>query len=123
MSARKCRSLHPLVMQREERPLFIPLKREFFEAFERGEKTTEYRKHGGPWNGKTCRVGREVVLSLGYGQQRRLRGVIVSFGVHMRPETLRGWVECYGKTDAWAACIGIRLHNNQLTDGGKTDGR
>jgi hypothetical protein len=28
------------------KPLFIPLKAEFFEAFERGEKDTEYRVYG-----------------------------------------------------------------------------
>ena len=29
----------------DEKPLFIPLKREYFEAFEAGTKDTEYRRH------------------------------------------------------------------------------
>lgn len=32
------------------KPLFIPIKREFFEAFERGDKTHEYRLYGPRWN-------------------------------------------------------------------------
>ena len=31
------------------KPLFIPLKAEFFNAFERGEKTAEYRVYGPRW--------------------------------------------------------------------------
>lgn len=110
-----------LVMQREERPLFIPLKREYFEAFERGEKTEEYRKHCGPWNAQTCQVGREVVLSLGYGKSRRLRGVVASFHIENSPERLPGWIECYGPPTQmgypWnAAVIGVKLHNKRMGD-------
>lgn len=50
----------------DEKPLFIPLKREFFQAFKAGEKVEEYRPEGPRWNARTCRVGRPVVLSLGY---------------------------------------------------------
>jgi hypothetical protein len=63
------------------RPLFVPLKREHFDAFERGDKDHEYRAYGPRWNEATCRVGRRVLLSFGYGKQRRLRGVIVGFAV------------------------------------------
>lgn len=35
----------------EERPLFIPLKREHYERFANGTKTEEYRPHGTRWNG------------------------------------------------------------------------
>lgn len=45
-------------------PLFIPLKTEFYEGFLRGDKREEYRVHGPRWNEKTCRIGREAVLSL-----------------------------------------------------------
>ncbi|OPY70470.1 MAG: hypothetical protein A4E62_01557 [Syntrophorhabdus sp. PtaU1.Bin002] len=61
------------------KPLFIPLKREHFEAFENGTKTTEFRQYGPRWNERTCVVGRPVVLSLGYGKQRRLEGLITAF--------------------------------------------
>ena len=92
-----------------EKPLFIPLKREYFEAFERGEKTYEYRVHGPGWNAGTCRVGRPVVLSMGYGKARRLRGIVTSFDLHAEPLTIPGWRECYGERDVMAAVIGVRL--------------
>lgn len=60
-----------------EKPLFVPLKTEWFLAFERGEKTVEYRR-GKRWNTRTCRVGRAVTLSLGYSG-RRLSAVIARF--------------------------------------------
>ena len=61
------------------KPLFIPLKREYFEEFATGKKTTEFRQYGPRWNERTCKVGRTVVLSLGYGKQRRLTGIITGF--------------------------------------------
>lgn len=62
------------------KPLFIPLKREHFEAFERGEKTTEYRVVGPRWNAGTCAIGRPVTLRLGYSG-RSLWRTIVAFNV------------------------------------------
>ena len=59
------------------RPLFIPLKTEFFLAFEAGTKTIEYRPYGPRWNERTCTVGRDVLLSHGYGTKRRLRAKVV----------------------------------------------
>ena len=92
-----------------ERPLFIPLKREFFEAFERGEKWEEFRGFGLRWNYCTCRVGRRVTLSLGYGKARRLTGQIVAFRLDPEPEALPGWIACYGARAGMASRIGIRL--------------
>lgn len=63
------------------KPLFVPLAREWFEKFKSGEKRAEYRFHGARWNERTCRVGREVVLSLGYSKRERLRGQIAAFEV------------------------------------------
>jgi hypothetical protein len=57
-------------------PLFIPLKKEHFEAFECGKKTIEYRLLGKRWNEKNCHAGREVTLSCGYGKNRRLHAQI-----------------------------------------------
>lgn len=64
-----------------EKPLFIPLKAKWFEAFERGDKTTEYRAYGPRWNERTCRVGRAVTLSYGYGKARRLSGEVIGFRI------------------------------------------
>lgn len=90
-------------------PLFVPLKRAYFEAFERGEKTEEFRVYGPRWNEETCPVGRFVVLSLGYGKARRLSGRIVSFRKDPNATERPGWVDCYGPAPAVAACIGIKI--------------
>jgi len=81
------------------KPLFIPLKREYFEAFERGEKDTEYRRWSKRWSAETCALGRRVVLSLGYGKARRLRGVIIGWRCMVNPpEDVRlALVACYGE--------------------------
>lgn len=92
-------------------PLFIPLKATFFDAFERGEKDTEYRRRGTRWNAETCAVGRAVVLSRGYGKARRLRGEIIGFHYDSMPSKLPGWTECYGANAGEAACIRIRVEH------------
>lgn len=92
------------------KPLFIPLKAEFFQAFKNGTKDTEYRLYGARWNGSTCAPGRPVVLSKGYGKHARLYGQVESFSVHTSPWHLKGWRECYGENPSHvAACIKIRL--------------
>ncbi len=93
-----------------EKPLFIPLKTQFFEAFKDGSKSTEYRKLGPRWNADTCRIGRAVVLSKGYGKAHRLRGIITDFDCHQQPAKIPGWIECYGSGEGEAACITIRLN-------------
>ena len=92
-----------------DRPLFIPLKSEFYNAFLDGTKTTEYRRHGPGWNAKTCWVGRRVVLSKGYGKANRVTGTIVDFHVSRQPTTTPAWLACYGAPAGEAACITIRL--------------
>ena len=59
--------------------LFIPLKSEFFDAFQIGAKTEELRRYGPRWNESTCVVGRDVILSKGYGKHDRMRGQIWRF--------------------------------------------
>ena len=78
------------------RPLFIPLKRKYFEAFAKGEKTTEYRPYGPRWNDKTCVPGRPVVLSLGYGKRDRLSGIIADAVQDPMVAFTREWNEVYG---------------------------
>lgn len=53
-----------------EKPLFVPLKTEWFCAFKSGSKTTEYRLYGPRWNERTCVKGRAVTLSHGYSGAR-----------------------------------------------------
>lgn len=93
--------------------LFIPLKKRFFEAFARGEKTTEFRRYSARWNERTCRIGRKVVISLGYGWKRRLFGTVVGFTRDLDPQSQPGWVECFGTGPAVAACIEIKLDEGQ----------
>jgi hypothetical protein len=95
------------------KPLFIPLKTEYFEAFRDGRKATEFRIYGPRWNERTCVPGRGVVLSKGYGKRERLNGWIVSF----RSSTVYGleqhareaFLECYGREDVDVARILIRI--------------
>lgn len=59
-----------------QKPLFVPLKKKYFEMFESGEKTVEWRVQSPRWSWRNCCVGRAVVLSCGYSKKRRLAGVI-----------------------------------------------
>ncbi len=94
----------------QSKPLFIPLKREFFEAFEAGTKTEEFRQHGARWNERTCSIGRAVTLSLGYGRQRRIHGIVTGFRTAPAPLGVpAGWIACYGSEPSTAACIRIDI--------------
>jgi hypothetical protein len=88
------------------RPLFIPLKSEFYDAFLSGSKTVEYRRYGRGWNETTCGIGRAVVLSKGYGKQNSLTGRVVGFEVKVMDSP--DWIACYGEPGQ-AACIEIEL--------------
>ena len=54
------------------KPLFCPLRKEYYLQFKSGLKTTEYRAYGRGWNEKTCAIGRLINLSLGYNGERLL---------------------------------------------------
>lgn len=88
------------------KPLFFPLMTEYFEAFRDGKKTVEYRAYGPRWNERSCAIGREVVLSKGYGKQERLTGVITGFEKRFMDSA--DWIDCYGMSGT-AACIEIKL--------------
>jgi hypothetical protein len=96
----------PMPPEDHDRPLFIPLAGEWFDAFERGQKFDEWRRFGGRWSLKQCRIGREVVLSRGYSG-RRLSAVIRS--VRTCPAEAGGsaTVALFG---AETVCIAITLH-------------
>jgi hypothetical protein len=81
-----------------EKPLFIPLKSQYYYAFAYGRKSTEYRQYGPRWNERVCRIGRPVVLSRGYGKRDRLAGIITGFRMVPVLESKGGaayWL-CYG---------------------------
>ena len=96
-----------------EKPLFVPLKAEFFEAFASGAKKDELRRYGPRWNETTCAVGRVVTLSRGYGKAQRLSGIIRAFKKQHGStfgSMYRASIEkIYGTVDVWIACIGIEL--------------
>ena len=91
-----------------EKPLWIPLKTEYFLAFEQGHKKEEYRPLGGRWNENTCRVGRRVMLGLGYSG-RRIFGTVTSFSIERDVDSLDGWRDVYGDNGGPAAAIGIEI--------------
>jgi hypothetical protein len=96
-----------------EKPLFIPLKGEYFDAFRDGEKDTEFRVYGARWNERTCTIGRSVVLSRGYGKSSRLTGVVAQFE-RLQARSLNGlqriaWIKCYGSLELDVAAIKIAL--------------
>lgn len=80
-----------------EKDLFIPLKTEHYRDFEKRVKFEEFRPYGARWNERTCRVGRRVTLSLGYGKKHRMKGTITGFRIVEDPTTLPGWKDCYGE--------------------------
>ena len=94
------------------KPLFIPLKTEYYEAFERGDKTEELRLYGHRWNFDTCYPGREVVLSKGYGKQSRMKGVIWKIkkqrGNTFGSTYTKSIKAIYGSLDVNIICISIR---------------
>jgi hypothetical protein len=99
----------------QAKPLFLPLKGQYFDAFVDGSKDTEYRMYGPRWNERTCKAGRPVLLSRGYGKHFRRWGVIVDFK-RSSPPDMKAWYECYGTITGAAACIKIALRN--LIDSG-----
>lgn len=91
------------------RPLFVPLRAEFFDAFAAGVKTDELRRYGPRWNERTCVVGRPVILSRGYGRSRRLTGRVERFKKQhgsIFGSTYRASIErIYGTLNVDIACI------------------
>lgn len=82
------------------RPLFVPLRRYYFNRYARGEKTSELRPYGPRWNERTCWTGRRVTLSCGYGTARRLQATIRRF------EVADYWALTLGEQQAYSAIYG-----------------
>ncbi len=88
-------------------PLFVPLCGRWFDAFASGQKTVEYRRPQGTWTAKNCTVGRAVVLSRGYGKQKRITGKIVSYAL-VPAASIGDAADIYPDAETLAA-IGIAL--------------
>lgn len=96
-----------------EKPLFVPLKAEFYDAFASGTKTEELRRYGPRWNERVCRIGRAVTLSRGYGKTARLTGRIWRFK-RQRGDTFGSTYRAaiqrtFGTLALDIACISIEL--------------
>ena len=101
------------------KPLFVFLKTEFYEAFRTGTKSRgpqgfmeEYRLRRGQWNARVCWLGRQVVLSKGYGKGHRMRAVIRGYREGMFLRKLAPFVERYGpaeKTGAAGLALELEL--------------
>jgi hypothetical protein len=95
------------------KPLFIPLKSEYYEAFKNGTKREELRRYGPHWNTATCIVGRRVILSKGYGKKDRMTGVVSGFkkqhAVEFGPADRDAIFDCFGTLNVWIACISIEI--------------
>jgi hypothetical protein len=72
-----------------DKPLWIPLRKEYFLAFERGEKTIEYRRHCPQWSGKHVYPGRPALLGNGYSG-RRLHAVVVKLETKVMDSQIYG---------------------------------
>lgn len=95
-----------------EKPLFIPLMSKPFAEFLAGTKKFELRLYGPRWNEKTCRIGRRVVLSRGYGTRSRLFGSVCSFDTALAGDISTDWATYFpdATKESKVACIGIKLN-------------
>lgn len=57
-------------------PMFIPLMSQWFDAFNSGSKSIEWRVYNARWNRQSAHRGRDVVLSKGF-TRTRLSGFVV----------------------------------------------
>ena len=93
------------------KPLFIPLKSEYYDQFLSGKKTEELRMYGARFNESTCPPGRNVILSKGYGKSNRLVGRIWKFkkqhGSLFGSTYKQSILDCYGTLDVDIAVISI----------------
>jgi hypothetical protein len=84
-----------------EKPLFIPLKGEYYDQFLSGTKKKEFRIYGSRWNEKTCLIGRSVTISRGYGKKHRACGMITAFARNAPSlsEAYEDLKKCYTQED------------------------
>ena len=96
-----------------EKSLFVPLTGRYYDAFATGTKTEELRLYGPRWNENTCRLGRAITLSKGYGKKHRLRGRIWKFkkqhGTTFGSTYRAAILDRYKTLDVWIAVISVTL--------------
>ena len=102
-----------------ERPLFIPLKAGWFDAFASGAKNAELRPYGPRWNERTCRPGRAATFSKGYGKRHRLAATVAAFGkydIHtLIPSEHDAFCSCYGCGIRYVARLTVKINmDNEL---------
>lgn len=91
------------------KPLFIPLKSEYFNAFMVGSKTSEWRLYGPRWNERTCVTGRDVILSKGYGKAHRLSGIVVGTAQYRIDDPQHPFNLVYGERAKGATALEIQI--------------
>lgn len=112
-----------------EKPLFIVVKREFWEMFRNGTKPNmeEYRPYGAGWNERVCRPGRLTIIAAGY-RGPRLHAVVEAFRTSPEPTLTPAWEACGYKVKhpgKLAACIKLKdiqhtfTFDIQRTSGGR----
>ena len=100
-----------------EKPLFIPLKTEYYEAFESGSKSRELRRGSDKrWSEKNCRIGRHVTLSKGYGKAHRISGVVTGYerklAALLPSNDYDAFRACFGLGEEFASVIHIDIDRN-----------
>ena len=106
---------------KHDKPLFIPLKTEYYEKFERGEKTKEFRRGSDKrWSAKHCYEGRAAVLSKGYGKQSRLDAVVAKHELlplyMLAQSNISDFIACYGPDEKTVNVISFKSIKARLTD-------
>lgn len=89
------------------KPLYLVLARVHFEAFLDGSKSFEIRRYGTRYNERTCAIGREVLLQLGYSRIRAA-GRILWFAARDRGDVPEAAHQIYPDTERFAV-FGIAL--------------
>jgi len=90
------------------KPLFVPLKKNWFTDFKNGTKNLEFRGYGPRWNEQVCKIGREVTLRLGYSGEV-LKGRVVSFEKIPLDSSPIEAQQLYNGRFEYIAAIGVKL--------------
>lgn len=109
---------------KESKPLYIFLKREYWEQFFAKTKPgmEEFRPFGKRWNERVCYVGRPVFLCLGYSGPR-MQGVIAGFRVDEAPTETEAWRACgYAAKHPGVPAACIRITDAVLVECIKPEG-